>query len=293
MIGDFKIPKYAMPALGVVLGLVGTCASAAPTGIFGVPPTSHTEYRASFYSSVVTTPTSGAAKTIMDCYKPEFAGKGSDCGSPSFPPPLCTEVQTGTRLPGVVDGMLINIVDYKGQEILVSGWNVTGYPISGNMKLSGTYTGRWESSYRIECTMDITNASVPIYDGTEPGAAPYTRSYVTWSYDLSIKNNQHGISVSEPTRMNGTIGDRVSSNFTISVPSWVQETPLTLSWDVGGYCAQWDPALSRTNDSGISIGHSYASELIINDTETDMTASFTPNRKGDFTCTGNLRFNYD
>lgn len=236
---------------------------------------------------------------VASCSLPDLSKEWAVCSNSAIPlqfNPVCIEVYSGTVLPGIVDGLLLDVRDrYGNTSILGTGWtgSSNGNRFHADIHFSGQYTGIWKKSMLVECSMDVSGSNIPMISvANGPGSTPL--STISWSYPMDLQNLTPGISITQPSPMTGRVGERISSNFTIVVPSWIRETPINVKWKLNNNpCIRWPATLIKTNEPEISIAATYTETLILKDTETEMTAFFTPTIPGGFSCTASLTFDYD
>ncbi|VUS56901.1 hypothetical protein SB6422_05546 [Klebsiella huaxiensis] len=209
----------------------------------------------------------------------------------------CYLEETGEQLPVTINGLTYDVVNsasllsWPDDLISTTGFTpVMRYRVSGTMLSSVRYT-----DVVLVCVTDYSDIGV---EGNFLGFIDYVTktpaTFRTWTARIPIRisDSTPRYTVSTPTTATGTLGDRLSHNFSVSITRG--SVPVTVSWDVNAPCSGWRPELVKTTSPGDTpLGINHESEMTLTATYNSLTAQFTPDQIGGYSCTGTIRISTD
>ncbi|MBJ2067206.1 hypothetical protein [Serratia odorifera] len=205
----------------------------------------------------------------------------------------CDDGLRNDRLPNSHDGLSLDVVWQRSLESIItgaSGWdNSSTTSVPRVLFTSNDYSGPTDVDLTISCNFDFTGTGIDVYSVSD-----LSRHNGIFSVYYRFRLNFNPVvTVSEPTPISGSVGDVVTSGFTvdINVPSNYEETALT--WDVQEPCRNWSPLLINSSSNETPpIGINHNEIMLMSKGMSDMKASFSPTTPGAFTCPGELTFNF-
>lgn len=210
----------------------------------------------------------------------------------AWPNAVCTLDQNGDMLPATYNGVTYDVVarsadgppiheDISGGASLNNSSTPTFYWVTGR----GVNTGTDSTDISITCTITVPLLpGVIMYDTVSREERSTT---LTWKFRTTLSDATPTLFVGTPSHARGKIGDTLKHSFFIYR---ADRTPnMTMTWDVGAPCSDWSPRLkSRDGSRTLDAGH--ADAMDIGTVRTTYYAEFTPDRVGDYSCTGTLLF---